>query len=114
VTISDDLDNTAAAEAARSVSNAHDLLRVLDAAATRFGVRNEQRLDRSAAADVAANIAVCARLKDLSIVPVKPDDDQSEKMIERHRTATVLAKARRIFPKTSKLLKPAAVARLDS
>ena len=29
------------------------------------------------------NIAVCARLKDLSIVPVKPHDDQSEKIVER-------------------------------
>ncbi len=78
VTISDDLDNTAAAEAVRSVSNAHGLLKASDAAATRFGVRNEQRLSRLAAADIAINIAVCARLKDMSIVPVRPHDDQSE------------------------------------
>jgi nucleotide-binding universal stress UspA family protein len=83
VTISDDLDNTAAAEAVRSVSNAHGLLKASDAAATRFGVRNEQRLSRFAAADVAMNIAVCARLKDMSIVPIKPHDDQSEKIVER-------------------------------
>ena len=36
VTISDDLDNTTAAEAVRSVSNAHGLLKASDAAATRF------------------------------------------------------------------------------
>jgi nucleotide-binding universal stress UspA family protein len=83
VTISDDLDNTAAAEAMRSVSNAHGLLKASDAAATRFGVRNEQRLSRFAAADIAMNIAVCARLKDMSIMPVKPHDDQSEKIVER-------------------------------
>ncbi len=83
VTISDDLDNTAAAEAVRSVSNAHGLLKASDAAATRFGVRNEQRLSRLAAADIAINIAVCARLKDISIVPVRPHDDQSEKIVER-------------------------------
>ncbi len=83
VTISDDLDNTAAAEAVRSVSNAHGLLKASDAAATRFGVRNEQRLSRFAAADIAINIAVCARLKDISIVPIKPHDDQSEKIVER-------------------------------
>ena len=45
VTISTDLDNTAAVEAVRSVSDAHGLLKAFDAAAIRFGVRNEQRLE---------------------------------------------------------------------
>jgi nucleotide-binding universal stress UspA family protein len=83
VTISDDLDNTAAVEAARSVSDAHGLLKAFEAAATRFAVRNEQKLSRLAAADIAADIAVCARLKDLSIIPVKQNDDRSEKLVER-------------------------------
>jgi nucleotide-binding universal stress UspA family protein len=83
VTISDDLDNTAAVEAVRSVSDARGLLKAFDAAATRFAVRNEQKLSRLAAADIATNMAVCARLKDLSIVPVKPGDDRSEKLVER-------------------------------
>jgi nucleotide-binding universal stress UspA family protein len=83
VTISDDPDNTAAVEAVRSVSDAHGLLKAFDAAATRFAVRNEQKLSRLAAADIAANVAVCARLKDLSVVPVKPNDDRSEKLVER-------------------------------
>jgi nucleotide-binding universal stress UspA family protein len=83
VTISDDLDNTAAVEAVRSVSDAHGLLKAFEAAATRFAVRNEQKLSRLAAADIATDIAVCARLKDLSIVPVKPNDDRSEKLVER-------------------------------
>jgi nucleotide-binding universal stress UspA family protein len=83
VTISDDLDNTAAVEAVRSVSDARGLLKAFDAAATRFAVRNEQKLSRLAAADIAANVAVCARLKDLSIVPVKLNDGRSEKLVER-------------------------------
>ncbi len=83
VTISDDLDNTAAVEAVRSVSDARGLLKAFDAAAIRFAVRNEQKLSRLAAADIAMNMAVCARLKDLSIFPVKPNDDRSEKLVER-------------------------------
>jgi nucleotide-binding universal stress UspA family protein len=83
VTISDDLDNSAAVEAVRSVSDAHGLLKAFDAAATRLAVRNEQKLSRFAAADIATNVAVCARLKDLSIFPVKPGDNRSEKLVER-------------------------------
>ena len=82
VTILADLDNAAAAEAVRSVSNAHGLLKVFDAAASCFGVRNEQRIYRFAAADISANLAVFARLKDLSLVPVKSHDGQSEKIVE--------------------------------
>ncbi len=76
-------DDAAAVRAVQSVSNAHGLLKAFDIAATRFGIRSEQRLERLAAADIAANFAVCARLKYLSIVPVKPDDGQSEKIVER-------------------------------
>jgi nucleotide-binding universal stress UspA family protein len=83
VMISADLDNTAAAEQVRSVSNAHGLLQAFDVAANRIGVHNDQRLEVLAAADIAATIAVRARLKDLSIVPVKPHDDQSERIIEQ-------------------------------
>jgi nucleotide-binding universal stress UspA family protein len=82
VTVSSDLENTAAVEAARSVSNAHSLLQAFDTAANRFGVRNEQRLSRLAAADIPAHFAQSARLKDLSLVPVRAHDDQSEKIVE--------------------------------
>jgi nucleotide-binding universal stress UspA family protein len=82
VMISADLDNSEAAEAVRSVSGAHGLLKAFDAAATRFSVRNEQRLERLASADIVANVAVSARLKDLSLVPVKRYDDKSEKIVE--------------------------------
>jgi nucleotide-binding universal stress UspA family protein len=83
VMISDDPDNTAAVEAVRSVSDAHGLLKAFDNAATRFGVRNEQALSRLAVADIPGNLAVCARLKDLSLVLVKTDDDRSERIVER-------------------------------
>jgi len=83
VMISDDLDNTAAVEAVRSVSDAHGLLKAFDNAATRFGVRNEQALSRLAVADIPGNLAVGARLKDLSLVHVKTDDDRSERIVER-------------------------------
>ena len=82
VMISDDLDNTAALEAVRSVSGAHELLKAFDSAAIRFGVRNEQTLSRLAVADIPGNFATYARLKDLSLVPVKTGDGRSEKIIE--------------------------------
>jgi nucleotide-binding universal stress UspA family protein len=83
VMISDDLDNTATVETLRSVSDAHGLLKAFDNAAIRFGVRNEQTLIRRAAADIPGNFAVCARIRDLSVVPVKTDDVRSERIIER-------------------------------
>jgi nucleotide-binding universal stress UspA family protein len=83
VTISNDLDNTGAADAVRSVSDAHGLLKAFGAAAIRFGVRKEERLGRLVAADIAANFARCARLKDLTMVPVKSHGNQSERIVER-------------------------------
>ena len=83
VMISADLDNAAVAEAVRSVSDAQGLLSAFDAAASRFGVRSEHRLNRLAATDIPANLAESARLKDLSLVPVKSDDSRSEKIVER-------------------------------
>ena len=82
VTISADLENAAEAETLRSVSDAQGLLKAFDAAANRFGVRNEQKLTRLAAADVPAHLAQAARLKDLSVVPVKSHGGQSEKIVE--------------------------------
>src|SRR5512140_1602179 len=82
VTISSDLENMAAAEAVRSVSNAHNLLQAFDAAANRFGVRNEQRLGRSATTDIPSHFARAARLKDLTLVPVRAHDGLSEKIVE--------------------------------
>jgi nucleotide-binding universal stress UspA family protein len=83
VMISTDLDNTAEAARVRSLSDAEALLKAVEVASARLGVPVEQRLYRLAAADITANLARIARLKDLSIVPVKPHDDQSEKIVER-------------------------------
>ena len=83
VMISTDLDNTAEAARVRSVSDAEALLKAVEVSSARLGVPVEQRLYRLAAADITANLARIARLKDLSIVPVKPHDDQSEKIVER-------------------------------
>ena len=63
VMVSNDPDNTAAVEAVRSVSDARGLLKAFDAAAIRFGVRNERTLSRPATTDIPRYLAVCARLK---------------------------------------------------
>ena len=81
--ISSDLDNSAATEAIRSVTDAHGLLKAFDLAAVRFGLRNEQKLMRWPTADIASNFAEFARLKDLSLVPVSSHDGQSEKIVEQ-------------------------------
>jgi nucleotide-binding universal stress UspA family protein len=81
--ISTDLDNSAEADAVGSVTDAGGLLKAFDNAAIRFGLRNEQTLARWAAGDIATNLARAARLKDLSLLPVKSHDDQSEKIVEQ-------------------------------
>jgi nucleotide-binding universal stress UspA family protein len=83
VTISDDLDDAETATAVRSVSNARGLLQAFDAAATRFEVRTDQKVRRFAAADIAAGLAEAARLKDLTLVLLKPHDVQSERIVEQ-------------------------------
>jgi nucleotide-binding universal stress UspA family protein len=83
VMISADLENALAAAAVRSVSDARGLLKAFDAAANRFAVRNEQRLTRLGLADIPGSFVEPARLADLSMVPVRSDDDRSEKIAER-------------------------------
>jgi nucleotide-binding universal stress UspA family protein len=81
--ISTDLDNSAAAEAVRSDTDAQALLKAFDSAAIRFGLRNEQKLVRWAAAEIAPSLAKHARLKDLSFIAVKSHESRSEKIIEQ-------------------------------
>jgi len=81
--ISGDLANADVAEAVRSVTDAQGLLKATDAAAIRFGVRCEPMLSRLAATEIPTHFALAARLKDLSIVPVKSQGNQSEKIVER-------------------------------
>ena len=83
VVISSDIENAAEAAAVRSVSDARGLLKAFDAAANRFAVRNEQKLTRLGAADIPGDFVEPARLADLSMVPIKPNDGQSEEVAER-------------------------------
>ena len=80
--ISADLDNAEVTEAVRSVTDTRGLLRAFDSAAVRFGVRNEQRLQRLSASEIADTLADHARLADLSLIPMK-QDGTSEKPVER-------------------------------
>lgn len=75
--------DAAAGEPVHGVTDARALLKSFDDAAVRFGVRNVQELQQLAAADIAPMLARRARLKDLSMVPVKAYSDQSESIIER-------------------------------
>jgi len=75
-------DDGDAAGLVHATTDARGLLRVFDDAAVRFGVRNVQDLRRLAAAEIAPALARQARLKDLSLVPVKPNSDQSEGIVE--------------------------------
>ncbi len=77
------LDSAAASGTIRFMSDTRSLLLAFDAAANRLGVQNDQRLTRLPAKEIPANLAALARLKDLSIVLVKPDDDQSEQIVEK-------------------------------
>jgi len=66
----------------KSTTGAQGLLKAFDAAVAEIGARNVQRVAHLMAGDAPEHLALCARLKDLSIVPVKPDDDRAERVIE--------------------------------
>jgi len=66
----------------KSTTDAQGLLKAFDAAVAEIGVRNVQRVAHLTAGDAPEYLALCARLKDLSIVPVKPYDDRAERVIE--------------------------------
>jgi nucleotide-binding universal stress UspA family protein len=82
VMLSSDLDNAATLESVRSVTDAKGLLKAFDSAVVRFVVRNEQKLVRLEAADIASKLAEYARLRDLSLVPFGFGNDRSEKIAE--------------------------------
>jgi nucleotide-binding universal stress UspA family protein len=83
VTISNDLDNAEAAISVRSVSDARGLLKAFDAAATRFGLRSEQKVRRLAVAEIPPGLATEARLKDLTLVPLQSHDARFERIVEQ-------------------------------
>ncbi|MBR1125176.1 universal stress protein [Bradyrhizobium lablabi] len=67
----------------QTAPTARTLLTAFQAAATKCGVRNEQRLERSTIAGMIGAVAEEARLKDLSVVPIRSNDSFSEKLVER-------------------------------
>jgi nucleotide-binding universal stress UspA family protein len=71
-----------AIEDIRSTNDTRGLLRSFDDFAVRFGARHESMRRQAARADVPELIARRARLKDLSFVPVKADDSQTEEIVE--------------------------------
>lgn len=83
VLISPDLDNAAVAEALRSVTDTQALLKIFDSAAANFGVRGNTSLHRLAGSEILDHIAGAARLRDLSLVPVKSHHSFSERLVER-------------------------------
>jgi nucleotide-binding universal stress UspA family protein len=83
VLISSDLDNAAAAEAVRSVTDAQEFLKIFDSAAASFGVRSVKDLHRLESSEIAGTIAAAARLRDLSLVPIKSHHSFSERLVER-------------------------------
>jgi nucleotide-binding universal stress UspA family protein len=66
----------------KSTTDSQGLLKPFDAAVADIGLRNVQRVVHLMPGDAPEHLALCARLKDLSIVPVKPDDDRAERVIE--------------------------------
>jgi len=66
----------------KSTTDTQGLLKAFDVAVAETGVRNVQRVAHLMAGDAPEHLALCARLKDLSIVLVKPDDDRAERVIE--------------------------------
>ena len=83
VMIAADLADVGLAEAVRSVTDAGGLLRATDLAAVRFGVGCDHQLIRLSPLDIAERFVQAARLKDLSIVPLKSGSNQSQDIIER-------------------------------
>jgi nucleotide-binding universal stress UspA family protein len=83
VLISPDLDNAAATEAVRSVTDAQGFLKIFHDAVASQGVRSVAELHRLASSDVSDTIACAARLHDLSLVPVKSHHSFSEQLVER-------------------------------
>jgi nucleotide-binding universal stress UspA family protein len=72
-----------ATEIVQTAPAARALLATFQAAAKRSGARGEQRLERSTIAGMIDVVAEEARLKDCSVVPIKPNDSLSEKLVER-------------------------------
>jgi len=82
VVISADVDNAAEAEAVRSTSEARSLLNAFNNTASRTGVRIDSRSRKLAANLIATTVAECARLSDITLIPVRSHDSRSENLVE--------------------------------
>ncbi|MGY8669054.1 universal stress protein [Bradyrhizobium sp. UFLA05-109] len=83
VVVSSDLDNAAEVHALRTVTDVQDLLNAFRTAASRLNVRADGQLHKLEASAIASAIAERARYGDLTLVPVKANDSQSEHLIEQ-------------------------------
>jgi nucleotide-binding universal stress UspA family protein len=72
-----------ATEIVQTAPTARALLAAFQAAARKSNARSEQKLERSTIAGMIDAIAEEARLKDLSVLPIKANDSLSEKLVER-------------------------------
>ena len=70
------IDGMIANEAAKSRDNAREQLAAFDAAAAKAGILHETILEKCILADVPAVLVEYARLRDLTILPVPPSNDQ--------------------------------------
>ena len=76
-------DALGAARIVRTAPSVRALLAAFQGAAKRCGARCEHRLERSSIAGMIEVVADEARVRDLSIVPIKSNDSFSEKFVER-------------------------------
>lgn len=72
-----------ATEIVQAAPTARALCRAFEAARAKFGARGSHKLETSPIGRMIDTIADEARVKDLSIVLIKPDDSFSEKLVER-------------------------------
>lgn len=72
-----------ATQIVQTAPTARALLAAFQTATRRCGARGEQRLERSSIAGMIDAIVEEAQLKDFSVVPIKPNDSFSEKLVER-------------------------------
>ncbi|MFK4517245.1 nucleotide-binding universal stress UspA family protein [Bradyrhizobium japonicum] len=81
VIIPDDLDS-AEASGSREVSDVQQLLNAFANAASRANIRAQSRSGKVPADQIASILAEHARFSDLTLVPVRPHDSQTERIIE--------------------------------
>ena len=64
-------------------SGARDLLAVFNAVSIRRGARHAQVVRRLPQPEIAAHLAACARIADLTLLPTKPHNAQCEEIVEQ-------------------------------